>query len=145
VSMRFPIVVAAILTLASTALAADPEATEFYDVTTEGSSQKVKAGEQGQLIISIKAKNGAHVSDEAPLKIELSSPTAALTKSKLSLADSVSAKKEGAPYPDPRFVVPFTPSAHGRTTVEAKMTFFICTEKQCARQTKTLSLPVEVM
>ncbi len=128
-----------LLVLASSlsAFAAD---VEFFEVSTAGSTTKLKAGESGKLVISISTKNGGHVSDEAPLKIELSSKESKLAKDKLSLADSVSPSKS-----DPRFEVPFTPTAQGPTTVEAKMTFFICSEKQCARQTKTLSFPVEVM
>ncbi|MBK9177924.1 MAG: hypothetical protein IPM46_16670, partial [Flavobacteriales bacterium] len=85
-------------------------------------------------------------SDEAPLKIELSSKESQLAKEKLTLADSLNKKKDGEKdYPDPRFEVGFTPHTQGPTTVEAKMTFFICTEKLCSRQTKNLSLPVEVM
>ena len=125
---------------------AETDVATFYEVTTEGTSTKLKAGDIGKVVISIKAKNGAHVSDEAPLKIELSSKESKLGKEKLTLADSLNPKKAGEiNYPDPRFEVPFTPTAHGASTVEAKMTFFICTEKQCSRQTKNLSFPVEVM
>lgn len=119
---------------------AETDLESFYEVTTEGTTTKLKAGETGRVIISIKAKNGAHVSDEAPLKIELSSKQGKLGKEKLTLADSVAPKKE-----DPRFEVPFTPTAHGQSSVEAKLTFFICTEKQCSRQVKNLTFPVEVM
>ena len=114
-----------------------------YDVSTEGTSTKVKAGEKGKVVISIAAKNGAHVSDEAPLRIELSSKESKLDKEKLALADSVGPKEVG-PRSAVKFEVGFAPSAHGKTTVDAKMTFFICTEKLCSRQTKNLSLPVEV-
>ena len=118
---------------------AEQDVGNFYEVTTTGTTAKLKAGETGKVIISITAKNGAHVSDEAPLKIELSSKQSKLGKEKLTLTDS----KTGAA--NPRFEVPFTPTAQGPTTVEAKLTFFICTEKLCSRQTKNLSLPVEVM
>ena len=125
---------------------AETDIASLYEVTTDGTSTKLKAGETGKLVISIKAKNGAHVSDEAPLKIELSSRQSTLTKDKLTLADSLNPKKDGEKnYPDPRFEVPFTPTAHGPATLEAKMTFFICTEKLCSRQVKHLTLPVEVM
>ncbi len=117
---------------------AEVDVASFYEVTTEGTTTRLKAGETGKVIISIKVKNGAHVSDEAPLKIELSSKQSKLPKAKLTLADALDPKA-------PRFEVPFTPTAQGATTVEAQMTFFICTEKLCARQTKHLSLPVEVM
>jgi hypothetical protein len=119
-------------------LAAEPENPTFYDVTTAGSTTRLKAGESGKLIIAITPKNGAHISDEAPLKIELSSRESTFTKSKLSLSDAV---QKG----EPRFEIPFTPTAQGPTSVEAKMTFFVCAEKQCTRQTRTLSFPVEVL
>ncbi len=126
--------------LAVPAWAAETDIASFYEVSTEGTSTRLKAGDTGKVVISIKSKNGAHVSDEAPLKIELSSKQSKLSKEKLTLADSVSAKTE-----DPKFEVPFTPTAHGMSSVEAKMTFFICTEKQCSRQVKNITLPVEVM
>ncbi len=119
---------------------AEADLASLYEVTTDGTTTKLKAGETGKVIIAIKSKNGAHVSDEAPLKIELSSAQSKLSKDKLTLADSLNAKKE-----DPRFEVSFTPTAHGQSSVEAKLTFFICTEKQCSRQVKNLSFPVEVM
>ncbi len=53
-------------------------------------------------------------------------------------------KAEGQAFVDPRFEVPFTAAAAGKGAVDAKLTFFICTEKLCARQQKTFSIPVEV-
>ncbi|MBE2249262.1 MAG: hypothetical protein IAE78_06910 [Myxococcus sp.] len=130
---------------AAGAYAADPDVASLYEVRTDGTSSAVKAGEKGKVVIEIKAKNGAHVSDEAPLRIELSSKDSKLDKEKLTLADSLTKKAEGsAAYPDPRFEVGFTAAAPGKATVDAKMTFFICTEKVCARQTKSLSFPVVI-
>ncbi|MBL8940781.1 MAG: hypothetical protein JNM69_39915 [Archangium sp.] len=139
---------ALILTLsliASAAYAADPDVTSLYEVRTDGTSTALKAGEKGKVVILSKAKNGAHVSDEAPLRIELSSKDAKLDKEKVTLADSLVKKAEGSTeYPDPKFEVGFTPASVGKASVDAKMTFFICTEKVCARQTKNLSFPVTV-
>lgn len=129
--------------LASVALAADPDVTSLYDVKTDGSSSTVKSGEKGKIVISINAKNGAHVSDEAPLRIELSAKDAKLDKEKITLADSLEKKSDKVQYPDPRFEVGFQPTG-AKAAIEAKMTFFICTDKVCARQTKTLSFPVNV-
>jgi hypothetical protein len=134
------LVLTVLLTVVSMPSWAEIDIASFYEVSTEGTSTQLKAGDTGKVVISIKSKNGAHVSDEAPLKIELSSKQSKLSKEKLTLADSVSPKNE-----DPRFEVQFTPTAHGQSSVEAKMTFFICTEKQCARQVKNITLPVEVM
>lgn len=134
-----------VLSTASVALA-NPDVGSFYEVSTEGTSTRLKAGETGKVVLSIKTKKGAHISDEAPLRLELSSKQSTLSKAKLTLADAVNAKKDGeGENVDPRFEIPFTPQVQGPTSVEAKMTFFVCTEKQCARQTQQLSLNVDVM
>ncbi len=128
---------------ATACFAQAPDVGALYDVSSEGSSQKVKVGEKGKLVITFKTKDGSHISGEAPLKIELTGKDAKLEKEKLTLADSVTKKEAGKDYVDPKFEVPFVVAAAGKATVEAKMTFFICTDKVCARQQKTLSVPVE--
>ncbi|HYO73304.1 MAG TPA: hypothetical protein VEU33_45290 [Archangium sp.] len=137
-------VVALVCTQVQAQAQVDP--TTLYEVSTEGTSAKVKAGEQGVFVLSIKSKPGAHVSDEAPLKLELKGG-AQLTpaQEKLALKDSVAKKAQGQQFVDPRFEVPFKATAAGKGTLEAKLTFFICSEQLCARQQKTFSLPVEVL
>ncbi|WP_224361994.1 hypothetical protein [Hyalangium versicolor] len=126
------------------ARADEVDPTSLYEVSTEGTSTKVKAGEKGVFVLSIKSKQGAHVSDEAPLKLQLKGTQLAPAKEQLGREDSVAKKAEGQSFVDPRFEVPFTAAAAGKGTVDAKLTFFICTEKLCARQQKTFSIPVEV-
>ncbi len=116
----------------------------LYELSTAGSSQKVKSGGKGTLVLEIKTKNGSHISGEAPFKIEVTGDHIKPEKDKLTLADSVSKKAVPEGFADPRFEVPFTTEAAGKTAVDAKLTFFICTEKICARQQKTLSVPVEI-
>jgi hypothetical protein len=131
---------------AAKALAADaPDVTSLYEVSTDGTSQKVKLGEAGKLVLAIKTKQGAHISDEAPLRIELSGSNVKPEKAKLSKADSVAQKADGQKFVDPRFEVPFMVEAAGKGQLDAKMTFFVCTEQICARQQKSISLPVEVV
>jgi hypothetical protein len=127
------------------ALAADEvDPSSLYEISTEGTSAKVKAGEKGVFVLSIKSKEGAHVSDEAPLKLQVKGTQLTPAKEQLGREDSVAKKAEGQAFVDPRFEVPFTAAVAGKGTVDAKLTFFICTEKICARQQKTFSLPVEV-
>jgi hypothetical protein len=126
------------------ALAQDVDPASLYELSTEGTSAQVKAGDKGTFVLSIKTKSGAHVSEEAPLKLELKGTQLTPTKEKLTREDSVAKKVAGQQVPDPRFEVPFTAATAGKGTLDAKLTFFICTEKICARQQKTLSLPVEV-
>jgi hypothetical protein len=123
----------------------DADVKRLYDVSTEGTSATVKAGGRGAVVIAFKTRDGAHVSAEAPLKIELSSKDVKLDRARLALADSVVKGEAGAKAPpDPRFEVGFTAASPGRATIDAKLTFFICTETLCARQAATLALPVEV-
>ncbi|NVJ07827.1 hypothetical protein HUW63_21600 [Myxococcus sp. AM001] len=135
----------AAVTCSAPVLAADVDPASLYEVSTEGTSTQVKAGEQGTFVLAIKTKAGAHVSDEAPLKLEVKGSQVTPAKEKLVLADSVAKKAQGQDFVDPRFEVPFTTAAAGKGTVDAKLVFFICTEKLCARQQKTFSLPVEVL
>src|SRR5262249_5535103 len=127
------------------ALTQAPDVGGLYELDTAGTSQKVKVGEKGKVVIEIRAKSGAHISDEAPLKIELKGTGAKVEKDKLGYKDSVGQKRNGAEYPDPRFEVPFSAASAGKASIEAKMKFFVCTEKVCSPQQKTITLPVDVI
>ncbi|MBL8952251.1 MAG: hypothetical protein JNK82_15820 [Myxococcaceae bacterium] len=131
--------------LMAAVLSQSPDVGGLYDLTTEGSTLKVKAGEKGKLVLDIRAKSGAHISDEAPLKIELKATGAKTEKDKLTYKDSIGVKHDGVEYPDPHFEVPFTSDKPGKASIEAKMKFFVCTDKVCAPQTKTVTVPVDVI
>ena len=118
--------------------------TTLYELSTQGSSQKVKAGGKGTLVVALKTKNGSHVSGEAPFKIEVSGKGVKPEKDKLTLADAVEKRPVPEGVEDPRFEVPFLAASAGAAALDAKVTFFICTPKICARQQKTLSVPVQV-
>ena len=140
-----PLVLASSLLVASLALAAEVDPTTLYRVTTDGTSAKVPAGKKGTLVLEIQSLKGAHVSDEAPLRIQLSGTgTVSPDKTQLVYGDSVRKPSASVKYPDPRFEVPLAVQGKGAGTVEAKMTFFVCTEQLCLRQQKTLSVPVTV-
>ena len=138
---------AAVVALACTRAHAEApvDPATLYEVSTTGSSTQLKAGAQGVFVLSIQSKPGAHVSDEAPLKLELKGAQLSFTQESLALKESVAKKAAGQTFVDPRFEVPFKAVAAGKSTVEAKLTFFICTEQICARQKKTISVPVEVL
>jgi hypothetical protein len=137
--------VLAALAWTSPVFADEVDPSTLYEVTTEGTSTQVKAGEKGVFVLAIKTKAGAHVSEEAPLKLDVKGTQLTPAKEKLGREDSVSKKAAGQEFVDPRFEVPFTTASAGKGSVDAKLTFFICTEKICARQQKTVSLPVEVL
>jgi len=147
------------LAAALPAAAQVPDVTKLYQVTTDGSTTKLAAGEKGKLVLSIKLDKSAHLSEEAPLKIALTGTNGAVPeKAALKYADQVSKKPEGEQYVNPVvFEVPFTvalpegekPSRPGEkappisATVDAKMTFFVCIAELCSRQQKQVSLPVQ--
>lgn len=131
-----------VLVVSATAGATDVSG--LYEVITEGTSTTTEAGKTATLSIAIVTREGAHVSDEAPLRIELSGTNAQPAQQRLTLANSLEQKPAGQKYPKPRFQVSYTAGAPGKATMDAKMVFFICTEDVCARQTKTLSFPLEV-
>ena len=137
--------VLAALAWAAPALAEDVDPTSLYEVTTEGTSSQVKAGEKGVFVLAIKTKPGAHVSEEAPLKLLLQSAKLTPAQSRLSQHDSVARKQPGQAHVDPRFEVPFTAASAGSATLDAKLTFFLCMEDRCERKERALSLPVEVL
>ena len=131
--------------LASLALGAEVDPTTLYRVTTDGTTARVPPGQKGTLVLEIQSLKGAHVSDEAPLRIQLSGTgTVTPEKTQLVYGDSVRKPSSSLKYPDPRFEVPLAAQGTGPGTVEAKMTFFVCTEQLCLRQQKTLSVPVTV-
>ncbi len=144
---RITSLAAALVALGCTQVHAEEQVdpSTLYVLSTEGSSTQVKVGQQGTFVLSIKPKPGSHVSDEAPLKLELKGSQLTPTQEKLAMKDSVAKKAEGQAFAEPRFEVPFKAAAAGKGAVEAKLTFFICSEQLCARQQKTVSVPVEVL
>lgn len=137
--MRRAIAAAAgVFALAASGFAAADGGAKLFSIETQKS--EVAAGAAGRVGILIKTKRGAHVSAEAPLKINLTAKGLKLSKEKLVGGDAVEGK--GA---SPRFEVPFVAEAKGPATVDADLTFFICTEKLCERQASKVTIPVTVL
>jgi len=126
------------------AMANEVDPSTLYEITTQGSSNRLKSGESGKFILQITPKAGAHISEETPFKLELQANNVALEKTKLTIADSL-AKPDAQKHVVPRFEVPLIAQAPGKGGVDGKLVFFICTEKVCARQQKTIKVPVEVL
>jgi hypothetical protein len=119
---------------------AGAEAARSYRIETTGSTQRVKPGGAGVLVLSIVPLNGTHVHPQAPLKIALeASPGLALSKTRLGHKDAAQPGADG-----PRFEVPFTAAKAGREEARAKVDFFICSDKWCVKQVRDVSLAVEV-
>lgn len=135
----------ATLALAAALLGAAPavraaEATPKYELETKGSTSTLKRGEQGKLVVVIRAKDGWHVDPRTPLKIDVTAPEGLkLEKTRLGKKDAVDAKAES-----PRFEVPFTAVAAGAHEAHAKVDFFVCSADACVKQVKDVAFPVTV-
>ena len=141
--MRSPLLSLLVL-LAPAAWAADPDPAGLYTVTTDGTSTVLKPGTSGKLVLSIHTSAGAHISEDAPMKLTLTgSGGVEPAKATLGRSDAKAVRKPDGAI-DPRFEVPLTANSKGQGAVEAKLTFFVCTETLCSRQQKTLSVPVTV-
>lgn len=135
---------AAVCALAGTAYADGTDPATLYDLSTEGTTAKVSAGGKGTFVLTIQPKGPAHVSDDAPLKLELSGTLLTPAQAKLGAQDSVAKKQPGQTYANPRFEVPFTAAGEGAGSIAAKLTFVVCNDQICARQVRTLTVPVTI-
>lgn len=130
------------LLAAPPASAGDPaaEAAKSYRIETSGTTQKLAKGEKGVFVLSIVPVDKVHVHPQAPLKISLESTAGLrLEKTALGKADPVDPKAEGR-----RFEVPFVAAASGRQEARASLDFFICSDAWCVKQTKQVSVAVDV-
>jgi hypothetical protein len=140
-----PIAAAAALFAAVSALAQEaPDPATLYELSASMAASKVVAGVPATLVISVKAKPGNHISEEAPLRIDLSGVNAAPAKATLRLADSVVKQDAGTEIAEVRFEVPYATVQAGPAQAGAKAVIFVCTESLCLRDTKDLSVPFEV-
>jgi hypothetical protein len=137
-------VVAAALALAAAVTAraddAAAAAAKSYRIETTGTTQRLKPGEKGTLVLSIVPVEKVHVHPQAPLKISLeSTPGLRLEKTSLGKADPVDPGAEGR-----RFEVPFSAEAAGKQEARAKLDFFICSDQWCVKQVKDVTVAVDV-
>ena len=97
-----------------------------------------KAGEKGTAQLRIQVKPEGHISDEAPLKATLKGKNVALDKEKLGKSDAV--YKDGSAS----MTIGFTAQAPGAGTIDADLTFYICSKEICERQERRVTIPVTV-
>lgn len=120
-------------------LSAATAGAEGKGYSIETAPLKVKAGEKARASFRIVAAAPSHVSDEAPLKVALTSPTLKLEKDKLGKEDAVDGKGQS-----PKFEVPFVAEKKGPATIEANVTFILCNKELCSRETEKVAMSVDV-
>lgn len=136
----FALLIAALF--AGTALAQSAtEAAQGYTLEAGASPSTVKVGEAGKVSIVIRPKAPTwHVHPQAPLKVQLNAPAGLeLERRDLGRKDVADPKAEAL-----RFESPFVATAAGRQLVQAKVDFFICSDKACVKQVKDVAVPVTV-
>jgi len=81
-----------------------------------------------------------HVDPAAPLRISLSGSFGLrLPRRALGHLDAVDPKASG-----PRFEVPFSATEPGAQEARARIEFFICSERWCVRESRDVSVAVDV-
>jgi len=116
----------------------EEDVTKFYDLKTEA-TPKVAKGASGKVKIDIVAKAGAHVDKDAPIEIVLKAPKG-VTLSKTKLGKKEADFRDASAF----FDVAFTGKEAGKGEVEAELSFYVWTDKICAKQERTAKLPVSV-
>jgi len=116
------------------------EAARSYRIETEGSTRQLASGATGKLVLAIVPRDGTHVHPAAPLKITLSgTPGLKLSREVLGHQDAVDPGAEG-----PRFEVPFTAARAGAQEARARLDFFICSEQWCVKQSRDVTVAINV-
>lgn len=113
------------------------EAKALYDVEMTATPTLVN-GQEGTLVVNIRPKPGAEIHKEAPISLVLDTHGVKAGKAKLGRAELSMQGEEGS------FTVPFTAVKEGAGSIDANLTFFVCTDKLCARQQRKVQLPVTV-
>jgi hypothetical protein len=125
----------ALLTLGAATARAD-QAT--YDVKKD--QARATVGVKGKTSVTIAARPGWHVNDQAPLTMKLIPEAGiAVDKPRLTRADLAQQSPELA-----RFDVAFTPSEPGLKTINAEASFVMCQATTCMPVKEKIALAVEV-
>ncbi|HXI31653.1 MAG TPA: hypothetical protein VNG89_24615, partial [Vicinamibacterales bacterium] len=115
-----------------------PAADALYEI--KKTEPKVAVGATATASLTITAKAGWHVNDEAPITVALTAPAGVtLPKAKLTRADLAQSTKETA-----RFDIPVSATEAGKKTINAEARFVLCQEQACKPVKETLALAVDV-
>lgn len=132
---------AALLAAAPLALAeAEADAAKSYRIETTGTTQDLRVGQKGTLVLSIVPIEKIHVDPRAPLKVTLeATPGVRLERTSLGKGDPVDPKADGR-----RFEVPFVAEKAGRHQAKAKLDFYVCSDQWCVKQVRDVTVSLDV-
>ena len=120
---------------------ADDRATkDDYDLDTGGTARTIKIGKDGTFSLVVRAKNGKKGPAEAPLEVVFKDPKGVKpAKAKLGRGDVVD---KAAASPELRTTL--RGEKAGATTLEASVSFFLCTDSWCQRMSDKIAVPITV-
>jgi hypothetical protein len=119
-------------------MATHARADETYEL--KKGDVKATVGTKATASLTIAAKSGWHVNEEAPLSLKLQpDPGITLEKPKLTRADLAQQTKELA-----RFDVAFTATEPGKKTINGEASFVMCQASTCKPIREKVAFAVEV-
>jgi hypothetical protein len=120
---------------------ADDRATkDDYSLDVSGTDTKIKRGADGKFSLVVVPKNNKKVHPEAPLEVTFTNPKGVRpAKTKLGRADVVD---KGAKAPEVRTTLHAEKA--GSTTLEANVSFFLCTDAWCQRMADKVTIAITV-
>lgn len=140
--LRSFVLACALVTLpALGAPAAEDKATkDDYELDTSGTDGKLKAGSEGKFSLVVKPKNGKKVHPDAPFEVTFKDPkNVRPAKNKLGRADVVDKAAKA-----PEVQTKLKADKAGDATLEASVSFFLCTDAWCQRMTDRVSVAITV-
>lgn len=122
----------------SSASDAEAEAAKLYDLEFAATPEVDPEG-KGSVTVRILPRGDAKVLEEAPLVLTVEpSEHVKVEKNRLGKGEMA---KDGNNI---TFEVPFTATRAGEGSIQADVSFYICTDKLCVRQNRGAKLPVTV-
>jgi len=97
---------------------------------------KLKAGGEGRVLVTVKAKSGYHVNDKYPHKVKVDEPPRGLEVAKREL------KKDDGKFKDPQtfeLAIPVKANSAGSYTLGVEVKTSVCSETKCLMKTERLT------
>lgn len=112
--------------------------TADYNLTASTTPANVTAGLETTYELRITPKGAWKTKTETPFKADLSAPKQ-VTLAKTAFANADLTSKDGS-----NVITTTFKAAKGEHTIDAAVTFFLCTDQICQRFKDKLSLPIKV-
>jgi hypothetical protein len=124
-----------------TARQVDDKATKAdYELDASGTAKDIGSGKEGAFVLVVRPKGDKKIHPQAPFEVTFRpSPGLKPAKGKLNRSD-VTDKAAKAP----EVKTQLKGTAKGAQTIEADVSFFICTDAWCQRMTDRVSVNVNV-